>query len=176
MKFQDIEPLTPWGNYKVDVPWNYLEDTLKKYQTDYNLDLDPDFQRGHVWTPDKQIAYVEYILRGGQFSRHIIFNCPGWMNDFEGQMVLVDGKQRIQAVRKFLSNELPVFNGYRLKDFEGNERIPYYYDFTFHINNLRTRAEVLKFYLDLNSGGVIHTEEELNRVRDLLAQEMGNCL
>ena len=29
------------------------------------LDLDPPFQRGHVWTDDQRSAYMEYILSGG---------------------------------------------------------------------------------------------------------------
>lgn len=39
------------------------------------------------------------------------------------------------------------------------------------VNELRTRAEVLRWYLQLNSGGVVHTEEELARVRALLEAE-----
>jgi hypothetical protein len=42
------------------------------------------------------------------------------------------------------------------------------------VNDLKTREEVLQWYLDLNSGGVVHTEEELNRVREMLEKEKGN--
>ncbi len=44
-------------------------------------------------------------------------------------------------------------------------------DFVFCVNDLQTRAEVLQWYLDLNEGGVVHTSEELNRVRAMLAKE-----
>ena len=174
MKFDDIERFTSWGRYKCNVEWNSLDSTLNSYVENYQLDMNPDFQRGHVWTRDKQIAYVEYILRGGQYSKDIIFNCPGWMGSFTQQMVLVDGKQRLEAVRLFLNNELAIFNGHYLKDFEYktkvNRLVPRDYEFIFHINSLETRREVLKFYLDLNSGGVVHTEEELNKVRLLLEE------
>jgi hypothetical protein len=175
MKFKDIEQFTSWGAATCDVEWNDLEWKLDSYTTEYDLDLDPDFQRGHVWSPDKQIAYVEYILRGGQFSRHIIFNCAGWMKDFTGRMTLVDGKQRLQAVRLFMRNELPIFGGYYLKDYQlgkSKSKVPRSCSFMFYINDLETRKEVLKFYLDLNSGGVVHTPEELGRVRKLLEEEI----
>lgn len=37
--------------------------------------------------------------------------------------------------------------------------------------DLSTRAEVLKLYLLLNSGGVVHSTEEIARVRKLLERE-----
>ena len=44
-------------------------------------------------------------------------------------------------------------------------------DFVFKINDLATRKEVLQWYLDLNEGGVMHTEEEINKVRIMLNDE-----
>ena len=41
--------------------------------------------------------------------------------------------------------------------------------FRWHVNDLSTYSEVLQWYLDLNSGGTVHTEEELNRVQQLLS-------
>lgn len=41
------------------------------------------------------------------------------------------------------------------------------------MNDLDTQAEVLQWYLDINSGGVVHTEAELDKVRWLLEVEKG---
>ena len=138
------------------------------------LDLDPDFQRGHVWTEAKQIAYVEFCLRDGQGSRTLLFNHPGWNKDYKGMMVLVDGKQRLEAVRKFLRNDLPIFGGNRLNDFEDKDRLlrTNAAHFTFSVNALPTRREVLEWYLQINSGGVVHTAEELAKVEELLKNEV----
>jgi hypothetical protein len=43
--------------------------------------------------------------------------------------------------------------------------------FHFHINDLRTRAEVLQWYLDLNTGGTVHSDEEIEKVKKLLERE-----
>ena len=40
-----------------------------------------------------------------------------------------------------------------------------------NINDLQTREEVLTWYLDFNSCGTVHSEEEIARVRKLLAEE-----
>lgn len=175
MEWDDIQKFSSWGKYTTDVSWHDLENTLQRYEKESDLDLNPDFQRGHVWSKQQQIKYVEYILKRGNSSRNIIFNCPGWMEGFEGQMVLIDGKQRLNAARLFMLNELPVFDGVYRKDFkrEGKEimRFPQAIHFTFYVNDLQTRAEILQFYLDLNTGGVVHSDSEIDRVRQLLSIE-----
>ncbi len=170
MKYRDIPQFTRQAGYAVDVSWDYLPEHIKHYQNDYKLDLDPDFQRPHVWDDTKRTRYVEYILRGGIYGRDVYLNCTGWDSDRIGACVLVDGKQRIEAVCRFLDNKLPIFGGHYRQDFEDRLRItgP---SFKWHVNSLKTRAEVLSWYLDLNSGGVVHTEEELDRVRQLLEEE-----
>ena len=37
-----------------------------------------------------------------------------------------------------------------------------------HINNLKTKKEVLTWYLEMNTGGTVHTDDELDRVRKML--------
>lgn len=168
MDFEDIRKYTRGASYQITVMWRYLEEQLLNYaRPPYPVDLDPDFQRAHVWTEAQQRRYVEFCLRGGASSRDILFNCTGWMADFRGPFVLVDGKQRLEAVRRFMRDDLAIFDGHRISDFTGYLR-DHHACFTFHINDLQTKAEVLQWYLDLNSGGVVHTNEELAKVRVLL--------
>lgn len=167
-KFRDIPPFTKSANYHVDVSWNYLEQWLKNNSEDVAVDLDPEFQRAHVWTEQQQIRYVEFILRGGNSSKEIYFNHPNWMGTFEGALVLVDGKQRFEAVRRFMRNEIPAF-GTLFKDY--TDKIPILdARFSIHVNDLATEAEVLQWYLDLNDGGVAHTSEEIDKVRAMLEE------
>lgn len=167
-RFQDI-PKFPHCNYRVDVAWAYLEEHISRDLGDLALDLNPDFQRAHVWTQGQQVAYVEYILRGGQSGRELYFNCRGWGREFTGPYVIVDGKQRLEAVRRFMRNEIPAF-GYLLNEYNDYPDI-LTARFSWNIAALETRAEVLAWYLNFNAGGTIHTEEELEKVRVLLAQE-----
>lgn len=169
MRFRDIPQLTPWGPYAVDVSWSHLEDYIAHQEKDCAFDRDPDFQRGHVWTRLQQIAFVEFQLRGGRSGRDILTNCPGWQHGETGQMVLVDGKQRLTAVLGFLRNEIPAFGHLRR---EYTDKLPFInYGFKWHVNDLATREQVLTWYLELNAGGTPHTDEELLRVRALLAKE-----
>jgi hypothetical protein len=169
-RFQDIPQFTRSASYQVNVSWGYLEEHLNHLNDNGLLDLDPDFQRAHVWTEDKQRAYVEFVLRGGHSSKVIQFNCSSWMKNFNTPIELVDGKQRLESVRKFMRNELAIFGGCRYCDFKDKLRISTA-DFIFCVNDLETRAEVLQWYLDLNTGGVVHTSEEIEKVKKLLEVE-----
>ncbi len=166
MKFSDIRVMHN-PHYHVDIPLNYLEETLARYIVKYGLDLNPDFQRNYVWTSQQQIYYVEFVFKNPPTGRDIYLNCPGWMNDFKGPMTIVDGKQRINALVCFLQNKVPIFNGNYFNDIEGGlgASEP---SISFNINNLKNRKDVLQWYIDLNTGGTVHTEDEIIKVKKLL--------
>lgn len=169
VRFRDIPMFITQGSYEVNIDIDTICDTMQRYVDQYNLDMNPDFQRGHVWDEEKQIRFVEFMLRGGQSSRVIYFNHPGWMNSFKGDFVLVDGKQRIEAAMRFAKNEIPAFGHFRKEYVDKPSFI--HASFRFNVNSLQTRKEVLQWYLDLNTGGVVHSDEEIERVKQLLAKE-----
>lgn len=170
MKFKDIPKFTRCANYRVTQPWNYMKGWIDKNIEELNLDMNPDFQRAYVWTPEQKSRYVEYILKGGVSGKEIYFNCVGWMMDFQGPFVIVDGKQRVNAVLEFLDNKVAIFGNNFYQDFEDKLGTMDAY-LLFNVNDLPTRREVLQWYLDLNTGGTIHSEDELNKVKRLLKQE-----
>jgi hypothetical protein len=175
--FESIKPFTRDANYRVNIGWSYLEKWIESQNEGplCQINLDPDFQRAHVWDEQKQIRYVEYRLRMGMSGRDIYWNHPTWQNfknqktPFDSELVLVDGKQRIEAVRRFMRNEIKAF-GYLFNQYTDKLRM-IGVDFVMHVNDLRTRAEVLQWYIDINAGGVAHTEEEINKVKALLEAE-----
>lgn len=168
MKFRDI-PQFPRASYNVDVDWSDLERHISR-DPGLPFVMEPDYQRGHVWNEHQQMAFVEYGLMGGESSMVITTNCPGWMGGYEGPYELVDGLQRVTAVLRFFRGEIKAFGHYR-NEYEG--RLPLHVAFHWRVLNLPTRVEVLRLYLLINSGGVVHSPEEIARVRGLLEQERG---
>jgi hypothetical protein len=134
------------------------------------LDLEPDFQRGYVWTEEQQVKFVEFILKGGTVN-------PIYFNKNEESFVIIDGKQRLNALLKFLNQNLHVFkdlepemNGYCVDDIEPQTFLNIC-KVKVAINNLQERKDFLKWYIELNSGGTTHTKEELDKVRRLIKEE-----
>lgn len=173
-RINDVSKFVPEPSWCVDVSLKDLERFVTSHLDPANgLDLEPDFQRAHVWTEAQQIAFMEFFIRGGRTGRDLYFNSPGWPAQApRGTYVIVDGKQRLQAARRFMRSEIPVF-GYYLRQFEDRDRLRYHLSFKWHINSLATRAEVLTWYLQFNSAGTPHTQDELERVRRLLDAESG---
>ena len=167
MKFRDISQLTSDGNYQVNMSLEYITGWINENVQDLGLQLNPDFQRGHVWTEEQQIKYMEYLLKGGKSARVIYFNHPNWMMSWKGEFVCVDGLQRLTTCMKFMNDELKVF-GYYYSDFEDKLR---HIDLLINVNNLKTRKEVLQWYIEFNTGGTVHTDEEINKVKRLLDEE-----
>jgi len=173
MRFADIPQFTRSAPYMVNVSLDYLSAHFTRYVVEYGLDVNPDFQRGYVWTPEQKTRFIEYMLRGGTSGLDLYINCPTFQSgrmgpEFpEAWCVLVDGKQRLDAALGFVNNEVPVFGGHYMRDFTDKPRMTLC-SFRWHVNDLKTRAECLQWYLDLNSGGTVHQPEELDKVRALL--------
>lgn len=159
-------PQFPRAHYEVDVFWHSLERQLVMFGEGCGLNTDPDYQREHVWTEAQQQAYVEYILQGGEVGRNITWNADEWPMP-RGPLELVDGKQRLEAVRRFIRGELVVFN---MRYVDGDVLRIYSSGFKFRVCSL-DRAGVLRLYLNINAGGTPHTSNEISRVRALLEDE-----
>lgn len=169
--FQALERESPFPRvaWQVDVAFDYLESTLEDL-IGRQLDLEPDFQRAHVWTEAQQAAFVEYILSGGPSARDLYFACEGWSGlGRENPCVIVDGKQRLEAVRRFLRDELLVRGALR-SEWTGRMRMTTGARFRVTVADIN-RAQTLRWYLALNRGGTPHTDAEIERVQDLLAAE-----
>lgn len=168
-KFADIE-LFPRAAYEIDVSWHYLETHITE-SIRYGLNLEPDFQRAHVWTRTQQIAYIEYVIRGGEVGKNLTFNCPTWNHALErdNDYVIVDGKQRLQAARDFMHDKIPAF-GYLRSEYTDLMRM--HIGFKWRVCTLQTRRELLQLYLNINAGGTPHTKEELDKVRAMLETEL----
>ena len=170
-RFSDIDTAQTIhdSSYRVHIPLRDLVENVDRYSDKYQLDLDPDYQRGYVWTTEQKEKFMEFMLTGGATAsgNNIIrFNVPGFLgNKQSGRMEVVDGKQRLTTCLGFLNNEVKAF-GYYYNEYE--DELPWTnVDLIFTINALTKRSDILRWYLQINGGGTIHTEEELSRVREL---------
>lgn len=161
--FNDI-PKIPTCHYSINSSWRHIKRTIEEYVDELNLQINPDFQRGHVWTEEQQTAYIEYILQGGASGKEIYFNHPKWLNDFKGDFYLVDGLQRLTAVLGFMNNEIKAF-GKTVKEYEG--KLPENAEFIIKIASLKTKKEVLDWYIKMNTGGTPHSKEEIDRIKEM---------
>lgn len=164
---------------------SYLESTIYGTNDDEmrsKVDLNPIFQRGHVWTREQQVAYIENFLRSPQTVNKTIY-----MNDLfvygnvdkvteennmvAGKIVCLDGLQRLTAALDFVHGKFTVFGGVSYEDILNSPtRTRILNDCLFDINYLvlSNNKEVIDFYVDFNAGGTPHTKEEIERIKKLI--------
>lgn len=169
------EPLR--GSKSIDWSIAYLCDTIL---AEGQIDLDPDYQRGRVWTEQQQRAFVGHVLEGGSMP-------DLWMRVLkEGEATgqppfyeCVDGKQRVLAMLAWWEGRIPAQlskeNGSReiwAEDLSRSELTRLRLDIMPRVQLLEgySRKQILRVYLRLNRG-IPHTEAELERVQALYEAE-----
>lgn len=171
-RFRDIPPFIECNFRGFNLRVDRLLVHLEEWERDSHLQMNPDFQREHVWTPKQQTEYMEFLFRGGQSGLDFYFNCPAWHHTEKGtyrDFVVVDGKQRIEAIRAFFDNRIPIF-GSLFREFTDKPNLMDH-TVTIYVNSLQTKKEVLTWYLQMNGGGTPHSQDELERVRAMLEEE-----
>jgi hypothetical protein len=169
-RFQDIPQFTKSGSWQCHFRFKEVWPWIERQREELGgVDLDPDFQRSHVWTEAQQVAWLEFFFRGGRTGRVIYFNHPGWMKGWKGSLTLVDGKQRLEAIRRFACNEIPIF-GSLFREYTDRLSISDS-SLEIHVNDLKTRREMIQWYIDMNAGGTPHTDGEIQKARELLEAE-----
>jgi uncharacterized protein with ParB-like and HNH nuclease domain len=103
---QDLEEedgLYPYDPTKEDI--GFREETQSVYDLvirkwDRGLvKIDPEFQRNFVWKPREMSQFIESILLNFPIP-------PLYLNqNVKGELIVVDGRQRLTTLRKFLKNE-----------------------------------------------------------------------
>lgn len=165
-----LELGVPQCVYRVNIPIGNLKDNLQLYK----VDLNPEYQRGHVWTEKQESLFVGAFLENPRGIPPFWFN---WTNNKKSCEV-VDGKQRLKACQRWLNGEIDAIapNGIIVRYADLGKvdltRLRTMHTLEWHFVDL-DRGSVMKFYLRLNSGGTIHTQEELDKVRSLVAQHEG---
>lgn len=156
MHLAKIPQMTQKPYYIIRVKWSYLKTWLKEQE----VNLNPPYQRGYVWTEDQRSKYIEYCLKGGISGRSIFLNGKDWETDGTAPLEVVDGKQRLVSICLYLNNKVKAYGCY-LNETDGklNQNTGTYIDI--YIHSLKTDKEVVQWYLDLNEGGTVHTAADL---------------
>lgn len=80
--------------------------TLYRKISQNRLDLQPNFQRGEVWGKAKKQRLIDSILRGWHIPPVHVIQVPG-----SDKQEVLDGQQRLAAIRDFIEGEFTVNGG-----------------------------------------------------------------
>jgi uncharacterized protein with ParB-like and HNH nuclease domain len=83
------------------------------------LDLDPPYQRRSVWSPKDRRFFLDTIFRG--YPSPPIFLHKTVSDDQKTGYAVVDGKQRLETIFKYVGGELALFPEYGDARFNGKK-------------------------------------------------------
>lgn len=148
---------------------------LKSFLKDF-IDDSPVYQRGLVWTLEQKQAFIIalYEFRTTLEVVTTYLEDDVISDDFSNKWVIIDGKQRLNAIREFLEGEFAV-DGYLFKDLPEEEQ-----NFLQYLSIKVTRIYVgnnfapltlddqIRWFLWLNDTGTPVSKEHLAKVRNMV--------
>ncbi|MBP7658479.1 MAG: DUF262 domain-containing protein [Burkholderiaceae bacterium] len=97
----DLKGNRNWAEGAVLWSTDWTAETVLSQLTRNNIDLDPSFQRRSAWTDTKQSLFIESLILGLPIPQLILADAKGK----KGAFIVIDGKQRLLAIRRFCSND-----------------------------------------------------------------------
>ena len=137
----------------------------KKYF--FGLDMDPDYQRGYVWTQEDKEKLIDSIFNNVDIGKFVFIHKP---ISSEYLYEILDGKQRVTAICEFYENRFPYkgkyFNDLCVRDQNHFEN--------YHVSlaeiEYANKETILKYFLMLNTTGKTIDENHLKKVREMLSK------
>lgn len=98
---EDLGNINNWAQGAVLWSTDWTAETILSQLNRNNIDLDPTFQRRSAWTDKKQSLFIESLILGLPIPQLILAEAPGK----RGSFIVIDGKQRLLAIRRFGTND-----------------------------------------------------------------------
>lgn len=95
----DLEHIENWADGAALWSTDWTAETVLSQLNRGNIDLNPSFQRRSAWSENKQSLFVESLILGLPIPQLILAED----GRKKGSYIVIDGKQRLLAIRKFAS-------------------------------------------------------------------------
>ena len=146
-----------------------------------NIDLNPSFQRREAWTDKRKSAFIESLFLGMPVPQLVLAE----KKDVRGKYIVIDGKQRLFAIRRFASTDSDdefktlKLSGLQIRDdLEGknltdiiddpelSSEVAWYENQTIRtvvVRNWREESFLYRVFLRLNTGNLPLSSQELRQ-------------
>ena len=120
-KNQDVIDLRPAQLNSSGSFIRWVEGVKSRFAETYDFDvylptIGENLQRGIVWTREQQIRFIEEIFDRNTVLPNVVVNEVADYDTMEKVSKVIDGKQRLTAIKLFVEGEFPVFGDVFYKD------------------------------------------------------------
>lgn len=166
---QDVD--ISFGDYPIDTvlirnETRTVHDVLRRIEKGSFI-MDPDFQRDFIWQEDKQCKLIESVMM--RIPLPVFYLAE----NKKGQMIVVDGLQRLSTFRRFVNNELKLKLPHQS---ELNNK--YFYELPPKLQNRVEDCSLVLYVIDAKvpARALLDIFERVNGGVPLTRQQMRNCL
>jgi hypothetical protein len=151
---------------------------LYMYFSDYGFDLNPEYQRGNVWTLEQKQALIRSIFDQVDIGKFAVIKRPWGSNPSEPLTPklyeVLDGKQRITALVEFFLGRFE-YNGRTFHELHPLDQSHFRnYSVSYAETTPLTKAQKYRYFLRLNTTGTPVDPAHMEKVRNMLKEEQVN--
>jgi hypothetical protein len=136
----------------------------------FGVEMDPDYQRGLVWTLKDKQELIESIFQDVDIGKFVFAHLP--FKSKSPTYEIIDGKQRLNALIEYYEGRFE-WRGKLYRDlYPGDQSHIDTYPISYaELSERSTRAEILDCFIRLNTSGKPQDPKHLEAVKALLAAE-----
>ena len=140
--------------------------SLFDYYYRNNLNMEPDYQRGHIWNLDDKVALIDSIFNNIEIGK-FVFIFTGYEGNSHYE--ILDGKQRLTALVEFFEGRFK----YRGKTFfemhwRDQNHFEHYSISYARTENPMTDEQKYKYFIKMNTFGKAQDPAHIEHVKNLL--------
>lgn len=162
-----------------DIFFNYSQrdmySLISAMSNKHGIDLDPEYQRGNVWTQEQKVDLIDSIFKNIDIGKFTIIKRP-WGDDPTTPLTpklyeMLDGKQRLTAIWEFYCGRFQ-YKGKYFYELHPRDRSHFKnYSISYAETQPLTNEQKYRYFLKLNTTGTPISQEHLDRVYKMWLEE-----
>ncbi len=138
----------------------------------FGCNLDPEYQRGHVWDLDDKLSLIKSIFHNIDIGKFTFVRRPYKMDDDAYE--IIDGKQRLTALLEFVENRFS-YEGKYWRDLHPLDRhhVRNYGVLVAELPEDTTELQKRKYFIKLNTSGKPQDPEHIAKVKKQIEKMEG---
>lgn len=127
----------------------------------FGIDMEPDYQRGYVWTDEDKEKLIDSIFKGIEIGKIALIK-----RDYSQDLMyeVLDGKQRIGALIDFVTDRFQ-YKGFFFSELSGLDRNYFKEKFQVPVATIDrgiTEKQKIQYFIALNTMGKVMDAEHIN--------------
>ena len=157
-----------------DIRFSYsqrsLDGLLSTYYDGSGMDLDPDYQRGHVWAHEQKVALIDSVFRNIDIGKFTVIRKP-FRENRDHYYEMLDGKQRFTALMEFFEDRFQ-YRGLYFSELHWRDQNHFEnYSVSYAETEPLTDEQKYHYFLKLNVSGRPVDPAHIEKVEKMLEAE-----